>query len=376
VTPGQTGTRVSARIDDTVVWFESDAFADTPERGDPFLTVALLTAMAADRPLDLSELPPVSATLLGQLPALLQLWTQWNPWLHPVDVDANPASDQPVGVGAGAFFSGGVDAVHAALDATGPGDRLVYLTGFDFVDPGVGDHAARRRVARLAATLERDLIAVRTNWITWRRERHLSGGLMHGSCLAACAQLLGVGQMTIASSNSWARLTPWGSHPMLDPLWSNGRTTLRHWGSHRTRIEKCARLASRPDLVRDLWVCHEREETNCGRCAKCIRTRLMFHIVGHSLPVDPAVGDADPILAYSRLVTTGSELAFIEELRQAAEQSGDPHLHATLRRAERRLSRWQLLRDARRLMRPGLARRRIDSTDLKPWGYGPPPAAR
>ncbi len=363
---------VSARIDGEEVWFSGPAFAGSDRIGDAYLVIALLAAMAQHRTLDLRDMPAVSGTLLGRIPTIQDLWTQWNAELGRVDVLANEASPTAAAPTRATCFSGGVDAVHAVIcDPDPEPSTLIYLDGFDFILPDEEFDAARRRIEKLGDALDRPSMALRTNWVAWRRGLRLSGALTHGAALAATGHLLGVGQMTVASSNSFARLAPWGSHTLADPLWSSDRVHIRHFGADQSRAEKCVAVLQRPDLLPWIWVCHRKAEGNCGRCPKCARTRLMFHLAGGELPVDADAALVDPLEAYLPHLRVGSEHVYVGEILKLAVARGDRHAIARLHAGRRSLERRRLLRDLRNTIFPAWAQKRMRSTDLMPWGYGP-----
>lgn len=372
VTEGRGGHRVTATLDGREVWFESRGFGAPEEGGNAFLTVALLAAMAERRDLDLSELPPVSPTLLDAIPTLQAIWTQWNPYLSPIEVRAHRAAPAERGEGEGLFFSGGIDATHSALEGT-PGQHLVFVSGFDQAIDRPSLPATTARLERLAQYLGSPLTMVETNWIDWRRDRRLSASLMHGGCLAAVAHLLGFGRVTISSSNTYARLTPWGTHCLVDPLWSTERTDIRHWGNQFTRAEKVARVLRASALHDDLWVCHQRPIGNCGRCAKCARTRLAFHLLGSELPIEGTMAHDEPVAAYLPHLKRGSEHVYIEEMKELARAGGHGQALQLLERGARQLARRRLLRDLRNAIFTDSSQRRMATTDLQPWGYGPAP---
>lgn len=366
-------TTISATIGDFEVWFRGRALADAPERGDPFLAVALLPAMYAGIDLDLQQLPPVSARLFAALDQIQEIWSSWNPELRRVAIQANLAPDEhPSTARTATFFSGGVDAVHAVLAGAGPHERLVFVNGFDFaMTPGAWATASAR-VARVAEKLGGELETIETNWISFTRHHRIARSTSHGGCLVAVAHLMAPARMTIASSNSWLRLTPWGTHPLLDPLWSTERTAIRHFGSDALRSEKVALIAARPELLDDLWVCHDDPLENCGRCTKCSRTMAVLKVIGVSAR-GFRVTEGDPIAAYLRAVPNSWEKVYLGELRRTVQLHGaDPALLRRIDAAGRALNRRVALRELRRHLLPRRSATRA-TTDLRPWGLGPVP---
>ena len=92
-----------------------------------------------------------------------------------------------------------------------------------------------------AADLGKELIEVETNmraitdpYETWH--------LAHGIGIAAVALLL-QGQLEriyVPASFAYADLAPWGTHPLLDPLWGTEAIDLVHDGCELVRAEKVA----------------------------------------------------------------------------------------------------------------------------------------
>jgi len=99
----------------------------------------------------------------------------------------------------------------------------------------------------------------------------------------------------IASTIPLGKLAhPLGSHRLTDPLMSSNRFLIVHDGAEFERDEKVRLLAGWPQAMADLRVCWEgkQRDRNCGRCYKCIRTKLCFMVNG--LPVPPALGRPPP----------------------------------------------------------------------------------
>ena len=78
------------------------------------------------------------------------------------------------------------------------------------------------------------------------------------------------------------RAPPWGSHPLLDPLWSTEDIEFTHDGCEALRSAKIKAIARAPLALSTLRVCwaNEQAEYNCGRCEKCLRTMIALHVVG------------------------------------------------------------------------------------------------
>jgi hypothetical protein len=372
--PDAGGTRVSADIGDVPVWFRFPPGVDVAERGDPWLAIAIVPAMFLGAELDLRALPPVSPMLLGALDRIQDIWACWNPLLRRVAVHANTGPAGPSGRGALAFFSGGIDGLFTAHRTRGVLQQLVFINGFDFLMPPRSLADALERVGHPARHLGLPITTVETNWMDLGRHHRLSRGVLHGGCLEAVAHWMAPSQAFVASSSSYAYLYPSGTHPLLDPLFSTEATAIVHHGSAHPRPEKVAILAAEPALLQHAWVCFDDPLRNCGRCAKCLRTRVALRLAGCDVvPFVDAGGN--PVERYARIVRSGVDLEFADELVLYAESIGKDATTKPLRSALRRARARRALRDLVRRPRAGRAAPAWDAEayDLHSWGPGPSP---
>jgi hypothetical protein len=86
----------------------------------------------------------------------------------------------------------------------------------------------------------------------------------------------------IAASTTYDDLFPWGSHPLLDPLWSSEALEVIHDGCAVSRVDKVRGLAGCDVALDSLQVCsaQDRVTYNCCRCEKCLRTMVALEIAG------------------------------------------------------------------------------------------------
>lgn len=194
-------------------------------------------------------------------------------------------------------LSGGVDGLHMLMcnrRLYRPDDpayirEALFVHGFDIGkrarDPENERYQmALRRLAPIAAETGLRLISCRTNL------RHLPSlpdfwYLRHnGAALAAVghAAISGPGFLFIAASHDVANPVPIGSHPAIDGLFSSQRVTVVHDGARHPRFDKVRDLASWPTALAALRVCgaNPGSAANCGRCEKCLRTRLELLAAG------------------------------------------------------------------------------------------------
>jgi hypothetical protein len=194
-------------------------------------------------------------------------------------------------------LSGGVDGLHTLMqnrrlyreDDPAYIREALFIHGFDIGkrprDPeNERFRMARRRLEPVAAETGVRLITCRTNL------RHLPSKpdfwtyRHNGAALAAVghAAILGSAFLFVGASHHVANPVPMGSHPAVDGLFSSQRITVMHDGGRFSRLEKVRDLASWPTAIAALRVCPTRLEdgANCGRCEKCLRTRLELLAAG------------------------------------------------------------------------------------------------
>ena len=283
----------AGRFEPFLLWYRYPAWCQpyvSAENGDPFL-VALLTG-AMLRGEDLAIDAPVSARLLEALPELQAIINAFEPGSRRIVVHAEERTHSLPGSattpGNGLFFSLGIDSFYSLLKnrRDHPADsrtitRLLTLHGLDFPDQPLQDDFPPQFLAnaqRVADGVEAELLPIVTNvrrvlaaFGTWPPQ--------HGGALIASALALGplLGRIHIAASTTYDRLYPWGSHPLLDPLWSTETLTVVHDGCELNTIDKTRVIAElQPELVMStLRPCAGHGASyNCGACSKCLRTML------------------------------------------------------------------------------------------------------
>ena len=196
-----------------------------------------------------------------------------------------------------ACLSGGVDSLHMLMQNRRIYDRgdpayireALFIHGFD-----IGKRArdpeyerflmALRRLEPVAVEAGVRLVPCRTNL------RHLPSKLdfwasrHNGAALAAVghAAIIGPAFFFIGASHHVSRPVPMGSHPAVDGLFSSQRIAIIHNGGRFSRLEKVRDLANWPTALEALRVCPARLEDggNCGKCEKCLRTRLELLAAG------------------------------------------------------------------------------------------------
>ncbi len=278
-----------------ILWFEfPDAFAEKISRtAEPWLQALLPLAVRWGEPLEIDA--PVDETWLRNAHETMRLWSRWYPKLKPVEIKTagfRPSVATLEGRGLGLFFTGGVDSFYSLLfhdqtaveTNTKAVDHLIYVCGYDI--PLAHESALEEKIKALdqvARRLNRKLIPVRTNLRETRLGELDWGAITHGPALGAVGLLLEqtLETVLISAGGNIDDATPWGSHPLSDPLMSTDRLRFIRYQNEVNRFEKTRFIAKSAVALDHLHVCWIRKShDNCGACEKCVRTMLMLEVLG------------------------------------------------------------------------------------------------
>jgi hypothetical protein len=163
----------------------------------------------------------------------------------------------------------------------------------------------------------------------------------HSSHLAAAGHLFSplLSSVSMAAGYDVTDLTPWGSHPLLDPNYSSSSLEVRHEEFGFTREERVAAVARWNEILPLLLVCSEGPVepgvTNCGRCEKCVRTMIALLLVDRLAKDGPFRQDDLTVAHLEGLTIQPQVLTFWEDFPAALRRRGRDDL---ARAAERLLS--------------------------------------
>jgi hypothetical protein len=265
----------------------------------PFVAGLLLWCMRRSEPLRVDGL--VSRRLLDQIPLAADVCHAfWPDLMTPIDVEAHPHEAEPGAPIVASFFTRGVDSWYSALTHgqrpydEPPLTHLVYVPSVDFMFDDAHLVRSIEATADAARAVGKTPVVVETN-LRHHTEQFLHWGFYHGAGLASVGLALGARQVLVPGARSYGFAGPDGSHPLLDPLWSTGRTEVVHHGAEATRWDKVRFLAGVPLALRTLKVCFdENTDGNCGRCPKCLVTMVMLSATG-ALGVSPFDVPLNPV---------------------------------------------------------------------------------
>lgn len=297
---------------------------------DPFVLGFLFNFMRTST--DLNIHGQVSPSLLRNLVEFQDTWAGWNPAkYHRVEINADVEGEQIRVKGDEAImgFSGGGDSTYTAwrhrIGHAGRQKRNlvagVMLHGFDIPlqEPQIFAQAAERSRLMLAS-IGMELIQISTNFRevggTW--EDAFAAGL--ASCLALLQGRYNTG--LIASSYDYSALVfPWGSTPFTDGLMSSDSFQLIHDGAALDKAAKLKQISEWPEAMKYLRVCFDGHSAgNCCRCPKCIKTVLLFRILGLGLPecFERDISDGDILRARWNLAEIENLANLVKQARNAS----------------------------------------------------------
>ncbi|MCX6400838.1 MAG: hypothetical protein NTX33_13035 [Propionibacteriales bacterium] len=361
---GRRRTFVRVRIGDDVhrLWF--DTRNDVPfleyDKGDLWVGPLMLVAMRRGENLRLAD--PISP---GRRAKLRQIRSTYAAWFPDRMSDSTrikcPPSNRPApgrverlidrvpGSGrlasrrddrvAAACFTGGVDSFHTLLDRRDELGAIVYAFGLDIprrmgpqrkrVTATLEAIAAETDLQLLTATTNLREVLVHAELAKWGRE-------LHGATLASLGTLFSpvISKLFIPSSDVRSPQVGWGSHPVIDPLWTSDRLEVAYHCEDHVRQDKVALLADEPLAQRYLRVCYMRfQEANCGTCKKCQRTMALLTLVGRLDRFPTFTQPLDVDLLASQGVDAVNELNIIRNaLAFAAKHPGHDDIEAAYRR--------------------------------------------
>lgn len=285
------------------VWWEVIAderlLPGQPSNSDLALTALLFLAMSDGVALHVEG--KVSRSLLRNAERFMQIWALWRPDLYQqVQISADQEiEDRPFSSerdqNAICAFSGGVDAattawMHSAKLAGRANRNIlagVLIQGFDV---GLEEHAAfavtRTNCDAALNDIGVGLVELRTNWkesVCQNWEMEFGIGVF--TCLKPWEDQ--AGHLLVGSCEDYSRLVvPWGSHPLPTTSLTSSDTNLVYDGGQFNRTQKVKILSSWPAGYDNLRVCWQGDVTghNCGKCEKCLRTKLNAIVSGAPLP--------------------------------------------------------------------------------------------
>lgn len=260
---------------------------------DGFVVGTLLFAMESSA--DLHVRGAVTRRLLRNLQEYQGAWHSWLPdRYHFVEIVPDQIAEslpEDSTRGAISAFSGGIDSTFTIWRHNNALSEIVsYPVKDALLFQGFDVHLNNNQdfqllVKRVQPLLERMGVRLHTISTNLKELELMPWKYSFSAQMAACLyQFSHAFQYALlAGSEPYSALIlPGGSNPVIDPLFSGGEMTLIHDGAGYSRTQKLELLVKAGVPLEALRVCWEgrRQDRNCGRCEKCIRTHLSFLLLG------------------------------------------------------------------------------------------------
>ena len=265
-----------------------------PCANDSIALLLFIEAMVNGSDLIFPDGHSVSTTLMTNLMKLQEVFIRWYPHLNRVSIVAEQSTPKVANNETLTLFSGGVDSMYTFTENLSDITDLMLCIGLDIqLSETKKKQNALVKFEALASQFEKNLLLVTTNI----REvfPDMDRILQHGALLSAMVLALGKGKLLIPASHNINELFPWGSHPLTDPLFTNGTTEVVHHGAV-PRSEKTEQVIAQSEAAKLLRVCNSSDEYNCGQCEKCLRTMFVFAVLKKTPVCLPDLqGDFSPL---------------------------------------------------------------------------------
>ena len=202
---------------------------------------------------------------------------------------------------AGAFMSGGIDSLallrsnHLRYDQNHSRfiKKCFIVYGFDM--PAIPENEklfeqSLKSLSNVTRDAGVELVPVHTNVRILDDDEDFFLKQFHGAALTSIGHLFNrvISSISVSSSFDLEFIFPWGSHPLIDPNYSSEDLRVQHDDFRYSRLAKTKVVADWEVGLRNLRVCMwvdriKKENTgyiNCGRCEKCMRTKITLLALG------------------------------------------------------------------------------------------------
>jgi hypothetical protein len=263
-----------------------------PGAADAAFASCLIPAMLLGQELRIDESFLLSADLEANLTQFQQLYSTWFGDIHKTDMHIEPDQirAQPIETkGNAVFYSGGIDASYSFFELKAEIDHLIFCLGLDIqLNETERCRKALEGAQQFAGHYGKNLIVIETNFRAAFSE--LSAKQCQVVLLITYSLALGLRRLYVPASHDALELEPYRTHPMTDPLLTNGATEVIHHGM-ASRVEKTLLMATSAQALAFLRVCNDSDQFNCGKCEKCLRTMATLCAIGKQSTALPVLDD-------------------------------------------------------------------------------------
>lgn len=283
------GNRASVRVGNYSFWVEkSCSRTDTPAETVDFAIFGL-AIISVSFGVRIHIQQPVSRSVVGQFERLATgLSVLKLPKTLPLRLSFGAIVDDKPAGGRDKIIcvSGGVDSLAAAIRAKQQDEftHALLIAGADYKEGSAGFRDLHDRVSKICDRLDLGLEIVSTNI----RSIKFNWNMLHAVNLAMCLNMFsdrfssGAYALDNTALQDLAR-HPWGNSAPLASLLTSEAFPIKAYDHDTDRVQKLKRIAEYDlGLLSLLSVCwrDKSQGGNCGKCTKCVQTRLVFACLG------------------------------------------------------------------------------------------------
>jgi hypothetical protein len=266
---------------------------------DVFLVACLLPAMKSRE--DLYVRGRMSYMLYNSLNEIQDMYCNWFPDFKKIKIIASIANSLDSEIksdSCAGFFTAGVDSFYTTLKHKKEIEKMIYVHGFDIKLNQVEYRGVvSSRISEISNNFKKEFIQIETNLREFTDD-FCSWIIQFGAGLSSVAIALNFRTTYIPSSGDFIKMnikSKWGSHPLIDHLWSTELVSIIHDSADILRFEKINKISDNEMALNHLRVCWESEKYNCGHCEKCLRTMIAMyaHNVLHKYKVFNGAGESE-----------------------------------------------------------------------------------
>ncbi len=231
-------------------------------------------------------------------------------------------------------YSGGIDSTHALLTRHRAGETqsLLTLHGMDYrLEDKEKFEAFKDKIAPFSRLVGDGHIFLSTDAHASYRTRRVNkwGHFSHIFVLAGSGFLFSeeYGEILIAADYRLDQqfiAHPWGSNGATNIYFDDGYTRLTTLEGNLSRTEKMATLLTSSEALQSVSFCsnYRWRPSNCGRCQKCMRTKVMFFVATGSVPEIFAERSIPPNWFRHFDLTKRYQAAFLLDIISCAKRTG------------------------------------------------------
>lgn len=325
-----------------------------PAAADAAFASCLMPAMLLDKELCCDSSFVLSADLVANIQQFQQLFATWFDDMQQLALPIVPSqmTSKPISTsGTAVFYSGGIDASYSFFQLQPKIDFLIFCLGLDIqLQETERCSKALAGAQQFASHYGKKLVVIETNFRAAFPE--LSAQRCQIVLLITYSLALGLTRLYVPASHDSLELEPYITHPMSDPLLSNGATAIVHHGMV-SRVAKTLAMANSTQALEFLRVCNASDQYNCGECEKCLRTMATLSAIGKQSSALPVLDD------YSKLanvqIWTPGKYHMWQDIQRCAQQHNARGLAKAVRKLCRSYEWRQLFKLARNHCRGLLA---------------------